>query len=661
MANISGDDGLVIFTQPNPGRRFNSTRRQFETVGPYVLAASRARIDTFLESLPALSLTDLPEDNIECPICTEPYRVSRNSDIPVRLPCSHIVGKDCLSKWLNSSVRNANNNTCPLCRAILFNRYSPTVEPRIPTVHEVLASLRYDVLGYLRAQEHERTPREYNRIRNALNGFRARMDGPASREARGLIRLLNSHDPTLRIQLASLRVDVDRYTRAQQHERTFEEFRQINHALTELVPSLDGAAREDFFNLVRDLHRAYHSARPVQVQPVPDGRTEPINQNAPNARETHAPGGARDGAHGQEVANPMRAAPNGPERFDENDRATVREVPERGTARASSGIEELSDDSPAAGRARLRSRIEEMSRIQTLQDRNTPSEPRYPQMAAPRHARGIVETRADRLRELGTTDSRHASLIAEMGNYQRVVAEHDELLNRARAAQRPPHVVIPPGRGNSSRSTGIYGTPISMSEERRRAAVEPLDNRNLGIYATLASAPAERRREAAERSDRASTLLSATSASILAERRTPADEPQHTMPTRDPRTRTLAATPARPNQPQEPPQTTTTAAASSQHPTRANTETRFTIPRLEPTSRPREAPSRSSSSTSTTYAAINDQMTALAASMTRMENAQRRLAERLERLERDSVERMRNAGLSVREGEDEGGGVRERF
>lgn len=110
MADISEDDRSIVFTRPAPGFRFNPTRRQVEQVGRYVLAASRAKIDTFLESLPTLSLADLPEDNVECPICTETYQVSQNSDVPVRLTCSHIIGKDCLSKWLNSSVRNANNN-----------------------------------------------------------------------------------------------------------------------------------------------------------------------------------------------------------------------------------------------------------------------------------------------------------------------------------------------------------------------------------------------------------------------------------------------------------------------------------------------------------------------------------------------------------------------
>lgn len=657
MANVGEDDGSNVFARPAPGLRFDPTRREFETVDPYHLAASRAKIDTFLESLPALSLADLPEDNMECPICTEAYRVSQDGDLPVKLSCSHIIGKDCLSKWLNSSVRNANNNACPKCRTVLFTRHRPVSEPRVPTVQEILASLRFDVIGYLRAQEHERTLEEYNRIRNALNAFRARMDGAASREARGLIRLLNSHGPTVRNQLASLRADVDRFARAQQHERTFEEFSRINHALTELMPSLDRAAREEFFRLVRELQQAFQSARPVQLQRVRDGRTEPVNQSSPTASETQAPGGVRERVHGQEVVNPMRTAPDGPERFAQNDRDTVREVPERGTARESSGNEELADDSstndeydsPQAGRARLRARIEEMSRIQTLLERNSPLERHYPQIAAPRHAQGVPGTRANRPGEPGATDQRHASLIAEIGNQQRSVAEHSERLNRAHAARRPPHVERPSGRSDPLGSTGIFGTPVSTSEERRRAAAEQLDNRNTAIDTTSASLLAERRGAAAER---------------LASR-------GFTMPGRETRTNNLArpaglnATPTRADQPQVVPQEQPRAAAAvtAQQANRGNREMRFTIPRLESRNHPRPPPPRSP-----TYASINDHLTAIDASLTRMENQQRILAQTLERLDRANVARFRSAlpregagGEDVRVPADQssGGGVRE--
>ena len=84
--------------------------------------ASPTRAETFLQSLPPLSLTDLPHDTKDCPICMEPYLAAQHNESPVRLPCTHVMGKDCLQSWLNSSTLNRNNNTCPMCRAVLFKR-----------------------------------------------------------------------------------------------------------------------------------------------------------------------------------------------------------------------------------------------------------------------------------------------------------------------------------------------------------------------------------------------------------------------------------------------------------------------------------------------------------------------------------------------------------
>ena len=83
----------------------------------------------FLESLSSLPLQNLPEDNLACDICLEQYRDTQRSDDPVRLPCTHIIGKACLGDWLKSSAQNANNNKCPICRTVLFKRgIDPSIE-----------------------------------------------------------------------------------------------------------------------------------------------------------------------------------------------------------------------------------------------------------------------------------------------------------------------------------------------------------------------------------------------------------------------------------------------------------------------------------------------------------------------------------------------------
>lgn len=102
--------------------------------------ASNVRAETFVESLPVLLLTDLPEDSRGCPICFEQYQGPQHDDRPVRLSCNHVLGKDCLLSWLTSSAKNTNNNTCPMCRAALFERVGGSTEERLRVVLEELDS-----------------------------------------------------------------------------------------------------------------------------------------------------------------------------------------------------------------------------------------------------------------------------------------------------------------------------------------------------------------------------------------------------------------------------------------------------------------------------------------------------------------------------------------
>lgn len=88
----------------------------------------------FLESLQIVQISDLPEHFTTCPICKEAFENTEHSEVPVRLPCRHIFGKLCISKWIS-------NKTCPLCRAVLLRptasdalaRHGEAGEPPIPT------------------------------------------------------------------------------------------------------------------------------------------------------------------------------------------------------------------------------------------------------------------------------------------------------------------------------------------------------------------------------------------------------------------------------------------------------------------------------------------------------------------------------------------------
>lgn len=77
-----------------------------------------------LESFPVVATKDLPEAYHDCPICQEAFDNKEDPEVPVCLPCQHIFGKFCISKWLSK-------NTCPLCRATIYPPVVPNALAQI--------------------------------------------------------------------------------------------------------------------------------------------------------------------------------------------------------------------------------------------------------------------------------------------------------------------------------------------------------------------------------------------------------------------------------------------------------------------------------------------------------------------------------------------------
>ena len=102
---------------------------------------SNTKAETFLKSLPVLSRMDLPEGSQECPICMEQYQGPPHRERPVRLPCKHVMGKDCLQQWQKSCEIEFNNNTCPICRAVLFKKDNDFLEAQVQSMHDALGQV----------------------------------------------------------------------------------------------------------------------------------------------------------------------------------------------------------------------------------------------------------------------------------------------------------------------------------------------------------------------------------------------------------------------------------------------------------------------------------------------------------------------------------------
>ena len=83
--------------------------------GDVATLLSKAWVKEFVDQLPAINLKDLPIDNHACNICMEPFDSTDEPEAPVLLRCGHIMGRNCIAKWLASS------NTCPYCRSVLVD------------------------------------------------------------------------------------------------------------------------------------------------------------------------------------------------------------------------------------------------------------------------------------------------------------------------------------------------------------------------------------------------------------------------------------------------------------------------------------------------------------------------------------------------------------
>ena len=82
--------------------------------------------ENLLDQLPDVSLDDIPNAT-DCNICMEPFGSTEDPESPVQLPCGHVMGRKCISRWLETS------NSCPLCRRVLFGQVRDSQSEQEPS------------------------------------------------------------------------------------------------------------------------------------------------------------------------------------------------------------------------------------------------------------------------------------------------------------------------------------------------------------------------------------------------------------------------------------------------------------------------------------------------------------------------------------------------
>lgn len=126
----------------------------FENIGPDHNVDDYGR-DIYLRDCSYTQLDDR-DDKSRCCICLEPYTAAHTAFEITACKGRHIVGKSCLSTWLNGTTLNA--NTCSQCRVELFERRAlrPAIEPNNEAYSRLLRALD--------------TFRNLERLRNELFG-----------------------------------------------------------------------------------------------------------------------------------------------------------------------------------------------------------------------------------------------------------------------------------------------------------------------------------------------------------------------------------------------------------------------------------------------------------------------------------------------------------
>ena len=90
------------------------------------MTPQRAKATEYILNLPIVCRANLPDEHKSCHICMEDFKTqtSKTLELPVRLPCSHILGTICMINWLSSNGDNSPRG-CPLCRAALLPQTQP--------------------------------------------------------------------------------------------------------------------------------------------------------------------------------------------------------------------------------------------------------------------------------------------------------------------------------------------------------------------------------------------------------------------------------------------------------------------------------------------------------------------------------------------------------
>ena len=120
--------------QVNVGEGIDFTMTMTECEEPFYSGhPSSAKVKAFVAALPTVNVDELAEDDRDCAICRGPYgepgsMLDGEPEEAVKLPCTHVFGKSCLTVLLGPKPEGWGQRLCPVCRqdVPLFPRMIPS-------------------------------------------------------------------------------------------------------------------------------------------------------------------------------------------------------------------------------------------------------------------------------------------------------------------------------------------------------------------------------------------------------------------------------------------------------------------------------------------------------------------------------------------------------
>ena len=124
----------------------------------------------FLDQLPEISTKDLPNDTV-CHICMDEFGSTEDPEPPVKLPCGHVIGRNCISRCLKTK------NSCPLCRRVVLPQDNSCYREEYRTIRRLQFALQLQ-LSFLEVMYPRRNSlrrREALEIRRRNNSLQSRL------------------------------------------------------------------------------------------------------------------------------------------------------------------------------------------------------------------------------------------------------------------------------------------------------------------------------------------------------------------------------------------------------------------------------------------------------------------------------------------------------